>query len=399
MQINSDELTFLTSGIQELENAPNTPALPMFSERAVAFLSALSSEILKDKRTRGFVDVTSYAYWIRKASLHAAMQKHADRDMRLGRGIALHIAPSNVPVNFAVSMTSSLLAGNITVVRVSDKPFEQVNIICDAVNKLFASDYADMKKYLIIIRYPHSERITQELSSVCDIRVIWGGDRTIETIRAAKLPSRAIEMTFADRHSAAVINSDYYMEQDADSVAKGFYTDTYYTDQNACSSPRIVIWMGNSVEKAKERFWAALEKRVKSEYDMKPIQAVDKYTMFCALGMDRKGVKLVSHDNYILRTEVDKLTDDLMDFKQNSGFFMEYTAKDLSEIIPILGKRCQTISVLGIDKKDIVDIVMKNGVRGVDRVVPLGETMGLEFIWDGYKMIEAMTRLIYINEK
>lgn len=35
------------------------------------------------------------------------------------------------------------------------------------------------------------------------------------------------------------------------------------------------------------------------------------------------------------------------------------------------------------------------GVRGVDRIVELGQTMGLEFIWDGYKMIETMSRFVY----
>lgn len=54
--------------------------------------------------------------------------------------MALHIAPSNVPVNFAVSMTSSLLAGNCTVVRVSSKRFLQVDVICEAINGLLAGN-------------------------------------------------------------------------------------------------------------------------------------------------------------------------------------------------------------------------------------------------------------------
>ena len=44
------------------------------------------------------------------------------------------------------------------------------------------------------------------------------------------------------------------------------------------------------------------------------------------------------------------------------------------------------------------DVVYRNGVRGVDRIVELGQTMGLEFIWDGYKMIETMSRFVYTGE-
>ena len=395
MQNLSEKLTFLCGTAEDLEAAPETPVLQMFSERIIGFLSALSSELMHDEHIRNMPDVLSYAYWIRKASLLSAMEKYPDHKDRLGRGIAFHIAPSNVPVNFAVSMTSSLLAGNITVVRVSDKPFEQVRVICNAIERLTAAEFADIRKYLIIVRYPHDDEITQALSSVCDLRIIWGGDRTIASIRRASLPPRAVEMTFADRHSVAVIDSDHYLQQDAAAVAKGFYTDTYYTDQNACSSPRLVFWMGSKIEEAQERFWDALAKLVHSDYDMKPVQAVDKYSMLCSLGMYQTGVHLTGHDNLMMRIKADKLTPELMDHKMSGGYFFEYSGTTLDELVPVLGKRCQTIAVLGVEKKDIPDLAMKYGVRGVDRVVPLGETMGLEFIWDGYKMIEAMTRLIY----
>lgn len=398
MQINLNDFEFLVGDFEILSNMPKTPALPMFSDKAVEFLSALSREILKDKRTRSNVDVTSYAYWIRKASLEAVKEKHLDYKNRIGRGVAFHVAPSNVPVNFAVSMTSSILAGNCTLIRVSNKQFEQVNIICEAMNRLLENDFANMKPYFCLVRYEHSERITQELSSICDVRIIWGGNRTIETIRKASIPPRAIEMAFADRHSIAIINSDEYMKNDEKEVAKGFYTDTYYTDQNACSSPRLVVWTGNSVEPAKERFWRTLNDLVKKDYEMKPIQAVDKFTSLCMLGMRQKGVHLVSDNNYVVRVKVDELSPEIMDYKNGGGYFFEYTAEKLDEIVPVLFKQCQTISFLGESKEAIKQMVFENGVRGVDRIVPLGQTMGLEFIWDGYKMIENMSRFVYTGD-
>lgn len=288
MQINSNNIEFLVGDMEVLQNMQNVPALPTFSNQAIAFLADLSRELLKDVRTRQYVDVVSYAYWIRKASIENVRSKHLDYHCRLGRGVAFHIAPSNVPVNFAVSMTSSLLAGNCTLIRVSNKQFPQVDIICEAMNKLLETVYANMKPYFCLIRYEHSDDITRELSAICDVRVIWGGNKTIETIRQAPIPPRAIEMAFADRHSIAIINSDEYLKGDSKEIAKGFYTDTYYSDQNACSSPRLVVWMGNSINTAKERFWNELEVLVRNEYEMKAIQAVDKYTSVCMLGMKEK---------------------------------------------------------------------------------------------------------------
>ena len=395
MQINSSDLEFLVGDYNILENMQKTPALPMFSEPAVDFLATLSREILKDKRSRSNIDVMSYAYWIRKASIESTKEKHLDRKNRIGRGVAFHVAPSNVPVNFAVSMTSSLLAGNATIIRVSNKRFEQVDIICQAMNRILNSEHKNIRNHLCLLRYEHSEQITQELSNICDVRVIWGGNNTINTIRKASLPPRAIEMAFADRHSLAIINSNVYLKENSDDVAKDFYTDTYYTDQNACSSPRLVVWVGDKVEEARSLFWEKLHILVNSDYEMRPIQAVDKFTSLSMLGMGHNGVKLVSKDNMVMRVEVESLYPELMEYKNGGGYFFEYKAKSLDEVVPILTKQCQTISVLGIEKQEILDLVYKHGVRGVDRVVDLGQTMGLEFIWDGFKMIETMSRFIY----
>lgn len=102
------------------------------------------------------------------------------------------------------------------------------------------------------------------------------------------------------------------MKGDSKEIAKGFYTDTYYSDQNACSSPRLVVWMGNSIKTAKEKFWNELEVLVRNDYEMKPIQAVDKYTSVCMLGMKENNQHLVSKDNYVVRMEIDTLKSYLM---------------------------------------------------------------------------------------
>lgn len=56
---------------------------------------------------------------------------------------------------------------------------------------------------------------------------------------------------------------------------------------------------------------------------------------------------------------------------------------------------CQTIGFLG-DKKQILPLVL-SGVKGVDRIVPIGKTMDFDLIWDGYNLVERMTRTIKIN--
>lgn len=408
----NNKIKFLVGSDEIIRGAASTPALPMFSEKAVSFLSELSKELLSIPGIREHLDVMSYAYWIRKASLEKTKGEFVRADVtRMGRGVAFHIAPSNVPVNFAVSMTSALLAGNICIIRVSNKEFEEVNIICSAIKRILnKTEYEKMKSYICIVRYEHNDEITAYLSSMCDVRIIWGGNRTIEQIRRNPIPPRAIEMCFADRHSVAIINADEYLKSAKDpdnglnfvrEIAKKFYTDTYYTDQNACSSPRIVVWLNrnNSIAEAKQIFWETLEKEVSERYELQPIQAVDKLSMATELSMKKDGVHFTRKGNKLFIVDVNQLSGDVMDFKMSGGYFFQYSADSLLEITPIFGKMCQTVAVFGIDKRSIVNFVLEQGVRGVDRVVDLGDTMGLEFTWDGFRMIDAMSRVIYIYEK
>lgn len=399
MQLEEKDFEFLAGDFNILKNAEKTPVLPMFYDEMIDLFADLSSEIFRNEKIKEYADVSSYAYWIRRASLKRRKEAYTKRECRLGRGVAFHIAPSNVPVNFAVSMTSSALAGNITIVRVSNKSFPQVEMICDALARVLEEKHVKLKPYFCLVRYEHNERISRELSALCDIRIVWGGDQTIQMIQKLPISTRAVEMNFADRYSIAVINAKEYLQTDSAKAAKDFYIDTYYTDQNACSSPRLVAWIGENIEKAQEKFWKELENLVMREYQMRPIQAVDKYASFCELSMKHSGVSLVSDNNFVVRVELDGLSPEIMEYKNAGGYFFEYKIQELEELVPILGKKCQTVSVLGVLAEDIRRLVFEKGVKGVDRIVPFGQTMELEFIWDGYHMIEHMTRIVYSNEK
>lgn len=395
MQQNSDVLknvNFLVGCAEYIENSQDTPAMQLFDKRVVSFLDRVSHELLSELDVKQYSDVVSWAFWVRKASILKEKTRYENKS-KLGRGVAFHIAPSNVPVNFAVSLTSSLLAGNISIVRVSSKDFEQVTLICNAINKVLLEDeYTFLKKYIVIVRYEHDLLVNDYLSSICDLRIVWGGNRTVEELRKSPLPPRSIEMTFPDRYSLAIINSDEYLKQDPEKVASLFYIDTYFTDQNACSSPRLIVWTGSKVKDAQAIFFKSLKDLVDEKYSMSTILAVDKLNALCELALTHKDVNKVGTDNVVMRVSLRELSDDVLDYKMSGGYFFEYVTNDLKDLVQILKKQCQTISYLGVEPKVIQSLVLQNGVRGVDRIVPLGHTMDLEFFWDGYDMIDAMSR-------
>ena len=96
----------------------------------------------------------TFAFWIRKSST-SKLRERFDRDdgyFRLGRGVAFHIAPSNVPVNYAYSLVAGLLTGNANVVRIPSKDFPQVEIINNAIKKALKDEKnAPMRQYICLI--------------------------------------------------------------------------------------------------------------------------------------------------------------------------------------------------------------------------------------------------------
>jgi len=38
-----------------------------------------------------------------------------------------------------------------------------------------------------------------------------------------------------------------------------------------------------------------------------------------------------------------------------------------------------------------------SGIHGVDRIVPIGHTMDFDLVWDGYNLVERLTRNIQLN--
>lgn len=382
-----------------LENIGEIPSLPTWSEEAVKLLTSFSNILLNDNRAKKFQDIMAYAFWIRNASLRQIKEYYYPHvEDKVGRGVAFHIAPSNVPVNFAVSFTSAILAGNASIIRLSSKNFEQVDIMVEALKRAIKDGNQDLERYIVLVRYSHNIEITQKLSLLCDIRIIWGGNETINMVRQAAIAPRTIEMAFADRHSIAILNAEAVLEADITRLAENFYTDTYYNDQSACSSPRLIVWFGKCIDKAKDLFWRKVEELAIEKYDMKPIQAVDKLEQVCRLATVNSNVKLVSTTNRVMRINVEKLDANLMNYKFGGGFFFEYEAQTLEDLLPVCGKACQTISYFGVENKKIQRFFIKSGVRGGDRIVPVGRTMDLTFKWDGYDMIESMSRYVYCPE-
>jgi len=395
----SRKIEYLVGSATTINEMRELAAKTPFDNEIIDFLNTLSKMLMKLPEAKMYPDVITLAFWMRKSSVMELRKRFMKqtKDIVLGRGIAFHIAPSNVPVNYAYSLVTGLLTGNANIVRIPSKEFPQVSIINKAIKSIL-EEYPNVARYICLVRYERDPNINDLISGIADIRIIWGGDNTIKEIRKSPLGARANDVTFADRYSLAVIDSEQYLAvDDKERLAEEFYNDTYLSDQNACTSPRMVVWLGNSKEEAKELFWKYEHELVKKKYEFQPIMAINKLTSCYMTSILFAGSKINRmEDNYIVRVMVPRAELRLMDLKDNSGFFFEYDCDDIMEIRDLCDNtHCQTIGFLG-NREQILPLIA-SGVRGVDRIVPIGKTMDFDFIWDGYNLVERMTRTIKIN--
>jgi len=399
MQQILNKLDFLLGTSETVENIRKQKPMTPFSEKTVGFLDEISRQIRKLPDIRNYPDVASFGFWCRKASVSRFEKEYSDTDDRLGRGVTLHFAPSNIAVLFAFSMAAGILAGNCCLVRLSSKETPQAKMIAAAITAAFKNGFEDFADRIALFRYEHSKDITDTLSALCDVRVLWGGDNAVSEIRKSPLSPRATELPFADRNSMAVIDASKLMaESDISDMIHGFYNDTYLNDQNACSSPKIIYWLGDKecIKKARDRFWHEVHSYIASRYTPADVVSVSKLETAMLIAALDISAKIEKSDNLITRVWVDSFKSDSWGNTVPGGFFVESGGETLENIIPLLTDICQTICYFGDEKEKIADFVKENGVYGVDRIVPFGSSLEFSLIWDGHDLIEAMSRKISV---
>lgn len=399
------EIEFLIGDKFELvEELLDQPSHDIFSEDTIDFLSEISELLLKSPSIRNYPDVATFAFYCRRANIRGLKKnKHTDSDYRIGRGVLFHITPGNVPVNFAYSLFAGLVTGNVNIVKVPSKNFEQVSLIINAIKKVLLNERYKLiySKRLFIVRYNRDSSATAFLSALCDVRIIWGGDYTIKEIRQSPIPPKSTELTFSDRYSISIINAESYSKHpDKVKVALDFYNDTYLFDQNACTSPQTIYWLGSNkdVECAQREFWELLHRKLQEKkFQLQPIMSVDKITTFYAQAISYGDIEKVPHvSNEIWRVKNSSIHQDIELFKCSSGYFNEVIVSSLDDVTSVINRKFQTIGYLGFTKDELKAWLRRSKPLGVDRIVPIGRTMDFSLIWDGYDLVSNLSRTITI---
>jgi hypothetical protein len=378
--------------------------LEPYSNISINFLNSLSFELKKNKNTFISPELFSLMLFCSKKNILKFKKKFKKDQFRVGRGLAFHVCPSNVPVNFMFSFILGLLSGNTNIVKVSSKASKEKDIILENIYKVLKSKkYLKLKKTNFFIEYNHqtNQEITTKLSSLSDCRIIWGGDKTVKTIKDIYTQPRCVDINFADRYSLSLINTKKFnklSKLEIDILARKYFYDVFTMNQMACNSPHFIFWIGKSEKRLEEYFWKKISKIAFEKFKFDDVHVMKKYNDVVDKLMNIKFIKKITKfDNYLYLVNVDNKIMNIENIRGNSGTVYQIKLKRLDNLSKLITKKCQTITHFGFQDKDFKNLVLKNNLLGADRVVKIGQAFEFDLNWDGFDTIESLTRVISLK--
>ncbi|MGH2734943.1 MAG: acyl-CoA reductase [Actinomycetota bacterium] len=377
-----------------------------FCDEVMEFCAQLSGRLLRDPRTKGQPALVALAFWMRGAEL-LRLRREFD-ELRGGRvlaprGLVFHVPPANVDTMFVYSWLLSLLTGNLNVMRISMRDSDAGAATRGVIADLLARpEHAAIAARTAMIRYDRDDATTARICAQSDVRVLWGGDETVRSLRAFPLPLHARDLAFPDRFSLALLDARRYLKvegAEAARLAEQFFNDAYWFDQLACSSPRLVVWRGAPEEAARagKRFYEALAGEVEGRaYSLEPATALGKFAFAHRAALDEPVSEHDSHGNAVSVLTLSGL-DDYRRSHHGAGTFLNAAVGDLAQLERFVTRRDQTVTHWGLDEDELTELVRTLNGRGVDRWVPIGRALQFGRFWDGYDLLAEFTRNVHVE--
>ena len=392
----------------QLAALSGVPALEPASDLAFEVCDAVGRALFRDPFARARPDLLALASWLRRANLVEVARSLGDDPKRVARGLAFHVTPANVDTIAMYSLALSMLAGNRNIVRVSSRAGEAMERICIALDAALAPAHlAPLRAGTAVLSWDHDSDATAVCSGACDVRLVWGGDETVAALRALPLRPGANDVAFFDRFSLAAIRTDAWLaagERERNELARRLYNDSYWFDQQGCSSPRLVVWCGSqplpvgaAVDVASADLFSRLDEQLRAHGYELPLGAVtSKLAWLAGAAIDRplRSVRTWSNELCVLR--LDTLAD-LDRSHPGGGTFLEASVDRLTDLAEWVSVRDQTLAVYGFDHEELSQFVHAAAGRGVDRIVALGEALHFEHRWDGFNMLAELTKQVVIS--
>lgn len=367
-----------------------------FDAELLLFCEALSQALFKQSNHRENPDFVALGFWLRKSHLIQMQRLFLQKAGTLvPRGLVFHIPPGNIEVMLVYSWVTSLLLGNSNIVRIPGfKTARRDKLLSIIFNVLEEERFSAIKAMNFFIAYGHDDAVTSQICSEIDARVIWGGNETISKIREISLQPHAIDLPFPDRFSFSAVNAEVYLRGNQEQIAAQFFNDAYWFEQSACSSPRLIFWVGEKpmIEKASAIFYNGLQTDIIQRRYRISLGGVllKKNTLFSqSLVLPVEKVAQYSNELSVLYLTH---ADERCRYHCGQGLFYHVPICDLNQIAAFTTHRDQTLTHCGFLDHELRNLAAVLNGKGITRMVPMGQALDFGPVWDGHDLFTALTQ-------
>lgn len=383
--------------------------LQPFDQRVLFFFDALSKKILKNDIIRRLPDIAALAFWLRKTNLTHIKEENTrlfDNPQWCVKpvGKVFHICPANVDTMFVYSLVVSLLMGNKNILKISSRiESPHISIVFELLNELISESCNNfLTRYINIISYKHNDDISNFLSTESNVRIIWGGDSTITTFKKFSSAPRTKDIVFADRVSVFVTDCNSIINlssEEKEKFVKKIFNDAYTFDQMGCSSPQTMYFVGEESEyqTSKQIISNLMSTYLANNYktDINSLASLKFNTM--VNDSIERFISSKTGDNYFTFVELrDEYRNNLL-HSCGGGYFYCSRVNKLEDLTILKQSKVQTVTYFSTKKNFANDLSKISIGEGTDRIVPLGEALNFHYIWDGYNLLDELSRKVFIK--
>ena len=76
------------------------------------------------------------------------------------------------------------------------------------------------------------------------------------------------------------------------------------------------------------------------------------------------------------------------------GYFYEINIEKIDDLSHYSNIFTQTLTYFGFNKEDFNNLIKKKDLNGINRIVPVGQALDINLNWDGYDIINLLTKVI-----
>jgi hypothetical protein len=368
--------------------------LPVFDPTILSFIQGLSACLLKDPQAKQLPELVALGFWLRNANIQSMMAKGLG-GISKALGTVMHFTPANVDTMFVYSWVCALLMGNNNIVRVASAESQAKGVLLELLDRVMSqAKHTDIAKRNAFISYAKESVCSASLCLQADARVIWGGDDSVNAIRALPCKPRCRDISFADRYSAALINGRAVdSEEKVVKLSSLLWKDTEPYVQQACSSPRVIFWLGD----------ACLQQKVFEQIDVLAqrnaivANQLNNHLVTSQLLQSEGRAAKPLVQNRICALPVTSLNEKMLAWHSGSGLFLVYQLDSVEQLAAMVDDKLQTLSYWKIEKHSLLKLAQNPSIKGMDRIVPVGQALEFTPDWDGYRLLTDLSRHITVG--